>query len=131
MLLIAGWTVYPIVCGWALWRGGTTLRIAAGLALLSTGLGLAFPLPEQILFPIDVALMLAMMALSLKSRRLWTLPAGALMIDRAAIHAFPDIEPAGTMGYICAFGLLLCLAAGLLAQDSRRVRIKSPAQANS
>ncbi|EGF92343.1 hypothetical protein ABI_07790 [Asticcacaulis biprosthecium C19] len=131
MLLIVGFALYPIVCGWALWRGNADLRIAATLALASTGLGLVFPPPEQILFPIDIALMLATMALSLKSRRLWTLPAGALMIDRVALYAFRDIDVVDTLGYICAFGLLLCLVAGIFDHEAARLRQAQTADVKS
>lgn len=129
MLLVVAFVMYPIICGWALWRGDVVLRIAALLAVLSTGLGLVLQPPEQILFPIDIALMLAMMMLSLWSRQLWTLPAGALMIDRVAIYAFRDIEVTDTLGYICAFGLLLCLTVGIFGHEAARLRTAQAAEA--
>ncbi|ESQ93099.1 hypothetical protein ABAC460_02245 [Asticcacaulis sp. AC460] len=130
-MLLLVFAVYPIICAWALWRGDAVLRIAAVLALASTGLGLVFPTPDLSLFPVDITLMLAMMALSLWSRRLWTLPAGALMIDRVAVYAFRDIDVADTLGPIWAFGLLLCLIVGIINRESRRMRTAQAAEVKS
>ena len=78
--------------GWGLWRGDSANRIGAAIVLVAWCLSLAlhrwgnFGGPELPVVIIDIVATLALIVLSFRSRRVWTLMASALQIATVASH---------------------------------------------
>ena len=132
---IWGWTgnVLMLIVGiWALWRGGRTERW--GAAIMAIG-WVVTPLVQTHrfngidpgIFTVDLLVFLALTALSLWSRRLWTLFAAAFMLDDVASHfAFGMASHIGGWAYITAlgiwggYGIIFALAAGMRTVERQR-----------
>ena len=115
-----------------IWGGSTERMIAATLwvawvvSLLVESHGSKGPGDQVIL--IDVCVLLIFIAVSLKSRRLWTVFAAASQVDDVASHFGARLLHWGLYSYITATGiwggyfLIGCIVAGIVNHQQRRRR---------
>lgn len=120
---IVGLAAMPLVCGFALWRGGGPERRAA-IAIAVAWIGSvvvdvdAWRGVQWGIMAIDVVLLAYLAALTVASRRVWLLFATAIQLLIVATHGAFVIDPAvGNVGFFSAYYLwswlvLACLAWG-------------------
>jgi len=120
-----GLILATICCAWALWRGGPTERRGAIIIYIGWILSLLLQShaktgPGIWVNIIDICTLIALLHLSLQSRRLWTLFACASQLDAIASHISQVFEHFGQWAYFViigiwsGYGLLACLAAGVI-----------------
>jgi hypothetical protein len=115
-----------ICCAWAWHRGGPTER--RGAIIIFVGWTLSFLLqshaktgPGIWVNIIDICGFFALFYISVQSRRLWTLFACASQLDAIASHISQVFEHFGQWAYFViigvwsGYGLLICLAAGVIS----------------
>ncbi|ESQ93100.1 hypothetical protein ABAC460_02250 [Asticcacaulis sp. AC460] len=145
MWVWGGFVLCLIICGWGLWRGDGANRVGAGIVLVAWCLSLAlhqwgnYGGPELPVVVIDIVAMLLLMALSFRSRRIWTLVASALQIATVASHFAAGITHFNNWTYITVtgllggYGLLLCMAVafGIHEVNRKRQGSQTPAPQNN
>ena len=129
-----------LVCGWSMVRGGPTERFAAVVLLVSWYLTLILQTHRQAdpgiwVKLIDLTVFILFAAMSLKTRKLWTLFIAALQLDTvvgnlaAQLAGFGQYPAAVAAGLWGGYGLLIALAAGTIShQLSERRRWKTDAR---
>jgi len=130
VLALAALTAF--VCGLALWKGGSSERIAAAIVVANVGLGFAgtqfMPgyrgVPNLIL---DAATAFAFLALTLRYGLPWLGIAMLIFSLQFALHAFyfvtersPDDLLHATVNNLNFFGVILCLVFGTVGAIRRR-----------
>lgn len=128
----AGTALFVIVGLWALLRGGRTERYGVGIIAagwIITPLVQTHPViwPDPGAVVVDSVVFAALLALSLTSRKLWTLFATAFQMDTLAAHAAIWLSPQiGGFSYYTSTGLyggyyvVFALAAGIIACERQR-----------
>ncbi len=94
------WTVLLLTFAYALWRGRTDERIAAGACLLASiatrvavsPLSGRYSGVEVGLLIIDAAMLLAFLAIALRSDRFWPLWVAGLQLTTSLAHLFKAID---------------------------------------
>ncbi|ESQ86509.1 hypothetical protein ABAC460_23190 [Asticcacaulis sp. AC460] len=121
--IYGGYVAVTACCAWAFRSGGVTERLGAaliGMGWVVTGiLAKRGQGPGAEIVAIDVTVLLLFIALTLKSRRLWTFFASACMLNAVFTHIAHQVTAFGLYSYSTANGfwggwaLLACLAAGV------------------
>ncbi len=114
------------ICLWALWRGGTPERIGALIILVGWALTDLLSPPNQGPGPwsivVDIAALIAFAWLALWSRRPWTYFAAACQLNGVFSHfahkftTFGLYSYATTIALWSGYGLIICLAGGMIAR---------------
>ena len=114
-----------VVCGWALWRGPSALRISAGAIVAAF---VATPLvqnwgdwihPQWGIFWVDTALLIVLGVIGLRQRLWWSRIAVACQLLTVLSHISMALNPLilarayATTTYLLYFGLLGAVAWGL------------------
>lgn len=94
------WAILLLVCGYALWRGRTDERIAAGVALgasIATHFAISpnplrYSYEETGLMLVDMATFLAFMAIALRSSRFWPLWVAGLQLTTTMAHLLKAVH---------------------------------------
>ena len=122
------------VCIYALWRGGTDERIVAATCLAGTAATLIAISPlhkrysgvEEGLMLVDVAILLAFIAVALRSKRFWPLWIAGLQLTTSIGHLLKGIDQEllprayGAALQFWSYPILLILAVGTY-RNHRRV----------
>ncbi|EGF91741.1 putative membrane protein [Asticcacaulis biprosthecium C19] len=119
-------------CAWAFRSGGVTERLGAaiiGIGWMVTGmLAQRGQGPGADIVAIDVTVLILLVALVLKSRRLWTFFAAACMLNAVFAHIAHQVTAFGIYSYSTAAGfwggwaLLACLAGGIIGHQRAEKR---------
>ncbi len=126
-----------IVCGIACWLGGAAERTVAATLWIAWVLSLILfvPGPEGPGMPtmiIDCTCLVVFAAVSLRTRRLWTLFATACQLDDVMSHVAAQLSHFQLYSHIVAAGLwggealLACLIAGTIGYRRRLKRTTLP-----
>lgn len=109
------------VCGWAIWRGGKPERLA-GAAMVIAWIGTSFVLdrrfdqPQWATLGVDLALLVALLGVSLVFRRKWAFAAAGFHLLGVATHLAMAIDPKiQAAPYIVALGIWSCATVASLA----------------
>lgn len=125
-----GLAIYVPVCMLAIWKGTSTERFAGwAIALASAAAVLVeqrvqWNEPQYAVLAVDIALLLALLGLALRSNRSWTPFAAAFQLIAVFCHAVvvldPRIEGSAYLMGIIGFGyaVLAALMAGVLSRPS-------------
>ena len=111
------------ICGFAVWKGGWEERIAGGALALGA---LATPIvkdhhwlgPQWGVFSIDLVYLALIVAIAMRTKRWWPLPAAAFQLLGVMTHAarIADHSVGGwayiTAGVIWSYALLITVAVG-------------------
>lgn len=97
---IVFWTLLSVVCVFALVRGRTDERIAAGACALATlathfifgPLKMKYVSVEPVLVALDVAMLITFVILALRSSRFWPLWVAGLQLTMSAAHLLRAID---------------------------------------
>ena len=87
-------------CGYALWRGGSDERIVASICLFATlatrfaisPLTIRYTAIENGLLIIDLVMLVAFVAIALRSQRFWPLWVAALQLTNSMAHLMKAID---------------------------------------
>ena len=94
------WAIVILICAYAWWRGGREERIAATTCLLATiathfvisPLAVRYTRVEDGLFAIDIAVLIAFVAIALYSTRFWPLWAAGFQLTVSMSHMLKGID---------------------------------------
>lgn len=120
------WAVLLVTCGYALWRGRSDERIAAGVCLLATiatrfavsPLSQRYSSLETGLLLIDALVLAAFVAIALRSARFWPLWVAGLQLTTSMSHLMKAIDADllprayGAAAALWSYPILLILAVG-------------------
>lgn len=130
------WTLLILTCGYALYRGGRYERLVAIVCIVGTIATMAVNSPlnrmyvhvESGALMVDVAVLLAFVAIALVSDRFWPLWVAGLQLTTSAAHFLKAIDPHlvplayGAAVRFWSYPILLILAAGVWRHRKRLVR---------
>lgn len=123
-----------LVCAWAYWYGGPVEKRGAAIIFIGWALSLLLQSqhsgPNAWIVGIDVGVALALVALSIQSRRIWTIFAAACQCDAVVSHFAANFTAFGietftyvtVLGLLGGHGLLVCLIAGVIGYSFERKR---------
>ena len=129
----SGIVAAALSCLYGFWRGGTTERLGAAIIATAWTLSLLMTShaghgPGTAIMVIDCATAIAFAALSLWSRKIWTLVATACMFNDVLTHLLASATKMSIFDYVTATGLwsgwgpVIALAVGVWLYNRRRAK---------
>ena len=134
------WGILLLTCGYALLRGHTDERAAAGVCLLATLVTQLVMPPKELryhgldieLIVIDIAVLAAFVAVALKSERFWPLWIAGLQLTISISHVLKAIDQEllprayAAAAVLWSYPILLIIAVGTWRSSQRRMRTHGP-----
>ena len=129
----SGIVAAALSCLYGFWRGGTTERLGAAIIAIAWTLSLLMTShaghgPGTAIMVIDCATAVAFAALSLWSRKIWTLVATACMFNDVLTHLLASATKMSIFDYVTATGLwsgwgpVIALAVGVWLHNRPRAK---------
>lgn len=132
------WAMLLLTCGYALWRGRSDERIAAGVCLLASiatrfaisPLSSRYSSLEPGLLMIDALVLAAFVAIALRSQRFWPLWVAGLQLTTSLSHLMKAIDADllprayGAAAALWSYPILLILAVG--TWRGQRMLLRTP-----
>ena len=130
------WSILLATCGYALWRGRSDERTAAGVCLLATlATQFVMPPPSQRyhfvdveLVLIDIAVLAAFVAVAVRSERFWPLWIAGLQLTISISHVLKTIDQAliptayAAAAVFWSYPILIIILVGTWRGHQRRKR---------
>lgn len=137
------WTLLILTCGYATYRGGRYERIVAAICIIGTIATIAVNSPLNRMYVhveigalmVDIAVLVAFIAVALRSDRFWPLWVAGLQLTTSISHFLKALDPHlvpmayGAAVRFWSYPILLILFVGAWRSHQRRARLKQLAGA--